>query len=710
MNKRNLKKLLFIGLLIGTAVTAGIIWLYIVEKKEENMSFSDFMKYCEEGKIKEVHIYNNHLKAAIEVQTVGELNRKVLKFYNVKFHANYTEFIEKIRLKTIVIFQNTKSNSIWMNFLNFLIQILMLILIGSFLKRSINADLEESEQLEPDNSKTPLLYEVVGFGSIKEEVIKILKYWTRIINDPNYNQDFLLTLLFKGEPGTGKTFLANVMAKSLNAKFLKIDLSSIGSPFIHQTSKNIQSIFDRARELAKDNHCVIIFMDEIDSVMPPRDGGGYGWSSKENTEVVTTVLKNISGLRSESEKKIMVIAATNHDFLDEAFKSRVSASFDFYPPGFKDRYELINFYIKNEFKNVDFPEDLEVIINLTQGKSQRSLKTLLLNSSVLAQHRCKDIKEKAKVTIDDLFESLINTNKSQEYWVSDNEKMSIAMHESGHALIGYFLYYHNFFHLTVNAIGMTIGKSRNTGGVTFFGNPSCSEFNEEESYMLLKNNRIFSVSHCILALGGKIGEMYYFGLNNKKPDSVVGWGGDMEAIMDNITYMYLFGIDSLEIRKIIKDIIKTIPMKTVTVLLNNPIKSHYLFLNSEPNDKITVEEKNHEDTQLIVNTHDDEQLDHLLKQCSSRDLLNLAIDNKEIPLINFNFNNIFKEKFHRKKQLADNDKKAFFVENLRLFWLTGNLIAGRKIDTFVDLSNHCKDRLITCDSKFFSIMNEFVQK
>ena len=176
MNKKNLKKLLFIGLLIGTAVAAGIIWLYIVEKKEENMSFSDFMKYCEEGKIKEVHIYNNYLKAAIEVQTVGELNRKVLKFYTVKFHQNYTEFIEKIRQKTIVIFQNTKSNSIWVNILNFLLQILMLVLIGSFFKKSINADLEESEQLEPENSKTPLLHEVVGFGSIKEEVIKILKY------------------------------------------------------------------------------------------------------------------------------------------------------------------------------------------------------------------------------------------------------------------------------------------------------------------------------------------------------------------------------------------------------------------------------------------------------------------------------------------------------------------------------------------------------
>jgi AAA+ superfamily predicted ATPase len=703
-NNNNLKKLLFIGLLIGTGITAAIVWIYVVEKKEETLSFSDFIFYCKKGNVKQVIIYDNYLKAALDDGSKG------LKFYIVKFHNNYTSFINEIREYTTVTFTNTKTNSLVNAIINVIMQCLMLFLTLYILRKTMNPDTDEIIDNKMDDKNTPLLHEVVGFGTIKDEIVKILKYWTRIINDKDYQQDFLLTILFKGDPGTGKTFLANIMAKTTNSKFLKIDLSSIGSPFIHQTSRNIQKTFDKARELAQEGHTVIVFMDEIDSIMPSRSSPDMGWSSKENTEVITTILKNISGARSELEKKIMVIGATNHDNLDAAFHSRVSASFDFVNPDYKDRYELVNFYIKNEFKHVEFPQDYGTFINLTSGKSQRTLKTLLLNASVQAQYRCKTIDEKPRVTIDDLFEVLITSSRSQEYWVSDDEKMSIAMHEAGHALLNHFLYYHNFLPITVAAIGMTAGKSRTTGGVTFFTVPSCAQFHEDESYRLLRENRYYALAFCIVGLGGKIGEMYYFNINKEKPDSVIGWTGDLQTIIGYLSHLYGCGIDLSETKKIIMEFLKVAGAQQITAVVQSQTKGNYLLINGNGEEKINIKESVEEEKEIIVDMKNDDDIKMLMGEIARKDILRLAVDGKEVPLIGFNFNGIFKEFLHRAKQSIENEKKIFFLENLRLLWFVGNVIGGKNIDVFVELSNHCKDRLITCDSKFFEIMDKFTRR
>ena len=496
------------------------------------------------------------------------------------------------------------------------------------------------------------------------------------------------------------------MAKTTGAKFLKIDLSSIGSPFIHQTSRNIQKTFDRARQLAQEGHNVILFMDEIDSIMPSRGSPEMGWSSKENTEVITTILKNISGSRTEFEKKIMVIGATNHDNLDAAFHSRVSASFEFVNPALKDRYELINFYINNEFKHVDFPEDFSLFVNLTSGKSQRSLKNLLLNASVQAQYKCMTIDERPKVTIDDLFEVLITSSKSQEYWVSDDEKMSIAMHEAGHALLNHYLYYHNFLPITVAAIGMTAGKSRNTGGVTFFVTPTCSQLQEDESFRLLRENRYYALAFCIVGLGGKIGEMYYFNINKEKPDSVVGWTGDLQTIMNYLSHLYMCGIDLSETKKIIMEFLQTSKAKQLNVVVQSTTKTNYLLINGNADEKINIKEPIEEEKEIIVNMNDSQGLKNLLNEVAKKDIVKLAVDGQEIPLLSFNFNGIFKEFLIRAKQNVENEKKVFFLENLRMLWFVGNVIGGPNIDVFIELSNHCKDRLVTCDSKFFAIMDK----
>ncbi len=74
-------------------------------------------------------------------------------------------------------------------------------------------------------------------------------------------------ILFFGPPGCGKTFIAKKIAEALRAELIEISEGTVGSPYIHATSKNITQAFKQAEQIAP----CIIFIDEISGLMPRRD-------------------------------------------------------------------------------------------------------------------------------------------------------------------------------------------------------------------------------------------------------------------------------------------------------------------------------------------------------------------------------------------------------------------------------------------------------
>ena len=135
------------------------------------------MFYCKKGKVKQVMIYDNYLKAGVDDGSGA------IKFFIVKFHSNYTSFINEIREYTIVTFTNTKTNSLVSAIMNVISQCIMLFLTLYLIRKTMNPDADENAEGGDDDKTTPLLHEVVGFGTIKDEIVKILKYWARIMND-----------------------------------------------------------------------------------------------------------------------------------------------------------------------------------------------------------------------------------------------------------------------------------------------------------------------------------------------------------------------------------------------------------------------------------------------------------------------------------------------------------------------------------------------
>ncbi|HSM35530.1 MAG TPA: CDC48 family AAA ATPase [Longimicrobiales bacterium] len=113
-------------------------------------------------------------------------------------------------------------------------------------------------------------------------------------------------LLF-GPPGTGKTLLAKAVAREAEANFIATKSSSLLSKWYGESEQQVSRLFARARQVAP----TVIFLDEIDSLAPPR--GGMRGEPAVTERVVNTLLSEMDGL--ETLRGVVVIGATNRPLL-----------------------------------------------------------------------------------------------------------------------------------------------------------------------------------------------------------------------------------------------------------------------------------------------------------------------------------------------------------------------------------------------------------
>ncbi len=114
--------------------------------------------------------------------------------------------------------------------------------------------------------------------------------------------------LLYGPPGTGKTLLAKAVAREAEANFISVRSSDLLSKWYGESEQQISRLFSRARQVAP---CVI-FIDEMDSLVPARGGGNSG-EPQVTERVVNTILAEMDGI--EDLQSVVVIGATNRPTL-----------------------------------------------------------------------------------------------------------------------------------------------------------------------------------------------------------------------------------------------------------------------------------------------------------------------------------------------------------------------------------------------------------
>lgn len=122
-------------------------------------------------------------------------------------------------------------------------------------------------------------------------------------------------ILLYGPPGTGKSHLARAVATEAGATFFSISASNMISKWVGESERLVRALFDLAREQKP----AIIFVDEIDALLPIRsDGGGGGGSSGSGNRVVGEFLTQLDGV-GRDQKNVLFLGATNRPWaLDPA--------------------------------------------------------------------------------------------------------------------------------------------------------------------------------------------------------------------------------------------------------------------------------------------------------------------------------------------------------------------------------------------------------
>lgn len=180
-------------------------------------------------------------------------------------------------------------------------------------------------------------------------------------------------ILLFGPPGCGKTLLAAAVATEIDGIFIHLDAASIMSKWLGEAEKNVAKIFKKARELSQNGKPVIIFIDEVDSLL-----GMYNSEVGGEVRVRNQFLKEMDGLLDKSFKYfIYVIAATNKPWrLDEAFIRRFQKRIFIPLPNKEARVELLKLYTKGLKLSEDV--DLEKLSEILDGYTSSDIRDIIM--------------------------------------------------------------------------------------------------------------------------------------------------------------------------------------------------------------------------------------------------------------------------------------------------------------------------------------------
>jgi transitional endoplasmic reticulum ATPase len=223
--------------------------------------------------------------------------------------------------------------------------------------------------------------DVGGLDNIKQALKEAVE-WP--IKDPEVFRSMGIEpakgILLFGPPGCGKTLLARAIATESEANFISIKGPEIFSKWVGESEKAIREIFRKARMASP----AIIFLDEVDSIVPRR-GAGYS-DSGVSERVISQLLTEMDGLMTL--QSVVVIAATNRpDILDPAIirPGRFDRLIYVPAPDADTRLEILKIYTKS--MPLDEDVDLTLLQKETKGYSGADIKALCSESAMNAMRR-----------------------------------------------------------------------------------------------------------------------------------------------------------------------------------------------------------------------------------------------------------------------------------------------------------------------------------
>lgn len=273
--------------------------------------------------------------------------------------------------------------------------------------------------------------DVAGCDEEKEEMAELIEYLKNPKRFARMGARIPKGVLLVGAPGTGKTLLAKAVAGEADVPFYSISGSDFVEMFVGVGASRVRDMFKKAQQTAP----CIIFIDEIDAVGRQR-GTGLGGGHDEREQTLNQLLVEMDGITDNSG--VVIVAATNRpDVLDPAllrpgrFDRQITVSL----PDRKGRTAILKVHARN--KKLADNADLEALAKRTPGFSGADLENVLNEAAILAVRENDTLIRMHH--LDEAIDRVIMGPAKKSRTYTDKERRLVAIHETGHAIIGLML-------------------------------------------------------------------------------------------------------------------------------------------------------------------------------------------------------------------------------------------------------------------------------
>ena len=407
----------------------GLLFPNILEQRTEEVDYGTFMTMTENKEIGLVEVQDTEIvftdKNQEHVYKTGVMNdpRLVERLHDAG--AKFSQNIEE-------------QMPVWMSLLlSYVIPIAIFLFIGNWLSKKMASKMGGPNSMAFGMGKSNAKIYVqsdsgIHFSDVagEEEAKELLSEIVDFLHNPARYREIGASMpkgaLLVGPPGTGKTLLAKAVAGEANVPFFSISGSEFVEMFVGMGAAKVRDLFKQANEKAP----CIVFIDEIDTIGKKRDGQIGGNDEREQT--LNQLLTEMDGF--DGSKGVVILAATNRpDSLDPAllrpgrFDRRIPVEL----PDMQGRADILRVHAKKIkiADNVDFNE----IAKMTAGASGAELANIVNEAALKAvrEHR----KFATQADMEASVEVVIAGYEKKTRVLSNKEKLQVAYHEVGHALV-----------------------------------------------------------------------------------------------------------------------------------------------------------------------------------------------------------------------------------------------------------------------------------
>ena len=320
--------------------------------------------------------------------------------------------------------------------LTWILPLLMFAAIGQFMSRKMMDKIGGPNALSFNKSNAKVYVkssdgisfaDVEGVDEAEESLAEIVDY----LHDPSKYKEIGASMpkgvLLVGPPGTGKTMLAKAVAGESNVPFFSMSGSEFVEMFVGMGASKVRDLFKQAKEKAP----CIVFIDEIDAIGQKRNTGGMG-GNDEREQTLNQLLTEMDGF--EDNSGVIILAATNRpESLDPAltrpgrFDRRVPVEL----PDLEGREKILKVHAKKVkiADNVDF----KAVARMASGASGAELANIVNEAALRAVRDNRKVVTQADM--EESIEVVIAGYQKKNAILTDKEKMAVAYHEIGHALV-----------------------------------------------------------------------------------------------------------------------------------------------------------------------------------------------------------------------------------------------------------------------------------